>query len=753
MKRIACGLAFLCLAAMVSAQKGLSQNLKDLVETPGVTGYESAVAERIRAAAKPHKLETDNLGNLSVTFGSGAPHRLIAAPMDEPGYVISAITDDGYLRVQRLPQNAPHGLFDQLHFAQPVQIHTRKGKWVTGVVAGLSTHLQGGRRDTPRSNHPDDMYIDIGAATRAEARQAGVDVLDPIAIERELFPMGFNKRTGAALGDRFGPAALLEVLRRIEPAKVRGTLTIAFVAQQWAGARGLDRLTQRIKADELVYVGRLLPRRAAPGRGGAAPAGQRGQGGQRRAENAPAEPEPNPGDGVLIVSGETASPLAAELSAAAKEKGIATKPAASAPVRGPELPARFAYVAIATDWASTPAETLDLQDLRNLTNLLETYAQGSLTPEISGFDRLEGGMGKVLRPATAPSTATILSRLVESYGMSGYESAPREAIKNLLPSWAKPETDEKGNLILKVAAKKKGSKAPSITFVAHDDELGYQIDRITDDGRLVVTSRGGGTIYFFAGHPVLVHTSAGPRAGVMELPAGWDAPDFEWPRGRGADGESQLRVNVGASSAAQVAELGIKATDFITIPKKYRPLAGTRANGRSFDDRVGCTALIAAAWALGPGLADRDVTFIWAVEEEIGLRGAHADADRAAKNGTVPDFVFAVDTFVSADSPLESPRFADAPIGKGFVIRAVDNSNITDRKWVDKLIALARANQIPVQYGITGGGNDGSAYLKHGAVDIPISWPLRYSHSPGEVIDIRDVDALAKIVAAISRNW
>lgn len=753
MKRMACVLAMLFISLSVAAQKNPPQTLKDLVETPGVSGYESALAEKIRAAAKPHQLETDNLGNLSVTFGSGAPHKMIVAAMDEPGYVISAITDDGYLRVQRLPQTAPHSLFDQLHFTQPVQILTRKGKWVTGVVAGLSTHLQGGRRDAPRSNHPDDMYIDIGASSRAEARQAGVDVLDPIAIERELLPMGFNKMAGNALGDRFGAAALLELLRRLDPAKVRGSLTIAFVAQQWTGARGLDRLTQRIPADELVYVGRLLPRRATPGRG-APPANQRGQGGQRRGEAASTpEPEANPGDGVLIVSGDS-NGLAAELSATAKEKGIATKPAASAPVRGPELPSRFAHVSIATDWATTPAETADIQDLRSLANLLEAYAQGTVSA--SAADTLPSvaspSTGK--KPATAPSNTTILSRLVESYGMSGFESAPREAIKNLLPPWAKPETDEKGNLILKVASRKKGSKAPGITFVAHDDELGYQIDRITDDGRLVVTSRGGGTVYFYAGHPVLVHTASGPRAGVMELPAGWDAPNFEWPRGRAADGESQLRVNVGASSAAQVAELGInKDKDFITIPKKYRPLFGTRANGRSFDDRVGCTALIAAAWALGPGLVDRDITFVWAVEEEIGLRGAHFDADRAAKNGTAPDFVFAVDTFVSADSPLESPRFADAPIGKGFVIRAVDNSNITDRKWVDKLIALARANQIPVQYGITGGGNDGSAYLKHGTVDIPIAWPLRYSHSPGEVIDTRDVDALAKIVAAISRNW
>ena len=144
---------------------------------------------------------------------------------------------------------------------------------------------------------------------------------------------------------------------------------------------------------------------------------------------------------------------------------------------------------------------------------------------------------------------------------------------------------------------------------------------------------------------------------------------------------------------------------------------------------------------------------MWSTGEEIGLVGAKAVADRLAAEGATPDYVFAVDTFVSSDSPVESKRFADAPIGKGFVIRAVDGSNITDRVRVDKLIKMAKANQIAVQYGVTGGGNDGTVFLRHGAIDTPIGWPLRYSHSPGEVIDTRDLDALARIVAAIARGW
>ena len=124
-----------------------------------------------------------------------------------------------------------------------------------------------------------------------------------------------------------------------------------------------------------------------------------------------------------------------------------------------------------------------------------------------------------------------------------------------------------------------------------------------------------------------------------------------------------------------------------------------------------------------------------------------------AAAGRTPQYVFAVDTFVSSDSPLESSRFANAKLGSGFVVRAVDNSNIVSRANVDKMLSLARSRAIPVQYGVTGGGNDGSAFLRYGSMDVPVGWPLRYSHSPGELVDTRDVDALTRIVEAVATTW
>ena len=167
------------------------------------------------------------------------------------------------------------------------------------MVAGLSVHLQGARADTPKSADLENMYVDIGATSTAEVRKAGVDVLDPIAINRQPSELGYNKMAGASIGDRFGAAALVDLLREIDPAKVKGTLTVAFVVQQWTGARGLQRILSTMKPDEMIYVGRLLP-------GGPVP----GSESMRRA------PRREPGSGVLIGLEETngtPAGLAAEL--------------------------------------------------------------------------------------------------------------------------------------------------------------------------------------------------------------------------------------------------------------------------------------------------------------------------------------------------------------------------------------------------------------------------------------------------------
>lgn len=732
----------------------LVESLRALVETPAVSGYEQSVskiiAARLKAMAQHYDVKIDNLSNVTVTVGAGEPKRMLAAPIDEPGFVVSGITPDGYLTLQRLPQGGNLPLFNELHAAEPMKLQTAKGAWITGAMSGVSIHLQPQRQHPPSMADLDNMYVDVGATSAEQARAGGADVLSPVAIDRTFYALDFGRKYASpAIGDRFGAAALLEMLRVLDARKVKGTLTVAFVTQQWLGARGLQKVLYQLKPDELIYVGRLM-REAAPVRG-------RGNAQNNEEE---ATFKHTAGSGVLIASDKPDAEIggfAAELKQSAEQikVPIVTDFSASLFPRGgymeqAKLPERTVHLSIATAWPSTPAEYIDAGDINGLTALLEQYIQGSSQAPFS--------MNAVLpvpvvpkRPAAAPAPETILKDLVETYGVSGgHEQHMRDAVAALLPAWAKPETDDAGNLVLHWnGGTTSGPKKPSIAFVAHMDEIGYEVHAILPDGRLELESKGGGVLAYFLGHAALVHSTRHEWPGVLELPEGWEKADFQWPR----TPRQMFYMDIGARNADDVAALGIKTGDFVTIPKQYHKLMGRRASARAFDDRVGCTALVAATWALGQNVKGRDVTFIWSTSEELGLLGAAAAAKHLAADGKTPDYVFAIDTFVSSDSPIESKRFGDATLGHGFVVRAVDNSNVVPRDLADRVVSIARAAAISAQYGVTGGGNDGAAFLLYGATDVALGWPLRYSHSPAEVVDVRDVEALSKIVAAITQGW
>ena len=746
----ACLIYFLTSTLPVRAQSmhGLTEreasfnNLKSLDDVIAIPGYEKPLVDQISSQLAAFRPQVDNIGDVVVTLGSGAPHRLLVTGIDEPGFVVSAITDDGYLRVQRLPQGGLPPMFNELYSAQPVKIGTTAGGWIDGVVAGLSVHLAPGRANPPKSNDLDEMYIDIGAFSADEVRKAGVDVLSPIAINRSLFNLGDAEFAGAAVGDRFGAAALLEMLAHIDPAKLKGTLTVAFVVQQRTGARGLQRILTTMEFDEMIYVGRLFAGGPVTG-----------------AENLRRAPRKEPGSGVLFAGEETgAAPnsFAAELKQLADASKIPFAPDYSAPVvppsylPPPQMPPKSAHIGVAAAWADTPAETINTADFDNLVKLLVDYTQASGKSSFKLEQNSAAAAAERQAKGGASSATEVLQHLTEAYGVSNHEERVREMVRSLLPTWAASETDAAGNLIVRVGVAPPGSKAPRLLVIAHMDEIGFEVKSIASDGRLEVVWKGGGVQSYFSGHPALVHTNSGDREAVVELPENWDTPKFQWPTD---SGPKSYRVDAGARTPEEVEKLGIHVGDSITIPKAYRPLLGTRANGRSFDDRVGDTALIAALWALGNPVKDRDITFVFSTGEELGLVGAGALAKSLASQSRAPDFVFAIDTFVSADSPLESKRFGDAQIGKGFVVRAVDNSNIVPRVFVEKVMKLARDNQIPAQFGVTGGGNDGSAFVRYGSIDVALGWPLRYSHAPAEVVDTRDVDALGRIVAAIARSW
>lgn len=354
-------------------------------------------------------------------------------------------------------------------------------------------------------------------------------------------------------------------------------------------------------------------------------------------------------------------------------------------------------------------------------------------------------LGMLALPASAlaqqqPSLAdvrSVLAPLIETYGVSGMEGPVREAVSRMLPAWAQSTTDSAGNLIVSI-----GEGGPVVVFVAHLDEIGFVISAIRDDGTLELKQRGGFFPSLFEAQPALVHT------GGRSIPGVFMPRDSAGASPRRTPGP--IRADVGAGSRAGVEAMGIRVGHTLTMPKQFVPLRGTRATGRSFDDRVGCTAQVLALRQLDPKRLHHRIVFVWSVREETGLEGAKVVADAL---GLAPARVHAVDTFVSSDSPLEVKTFADVPLGSGAVARALDNSSVTPPALVDSLVRLAAQRKIPLQVGTTNGGNDGSVFASWGVPDVPLAWPLRYAHSPAEVIDLTDVQSLARLIQAVAEAW
>jgi putative aminopeptidase FrvX len=332
----------------------------------------------------------------------------------------------------------------------------------------------------------------------------------------------------------------------------------------------------------------------------------------------------------------------------------------------------------------------------------------------------------------------VLASLVETYGVSGMEAPVRSMVERLLPGNLPRQTDTAGNLWVTV-----GRGEPTVVFVAHLDEVGFRITAIREDGTLELEPVGGLFPSLWESKPALVHTGRSVVPGIF-MPrdsAALDAPTRTPPA---------MRADIGTNSRDATAALGVRIGNTLTMPKQYIRLAGSRATARSFDDRVGSAAQVLALRYLDRSRLRHKVIFVWSVREEIGLEGARAVANAL---GVQAARVHAIDTFVSADSPLEPKNFALAPVGGGAVARALDNSSVTPPALVDTLVSLARRYRVPLRVGTTNGGNDGSVFGRYGVPDVPIGWPLRYSHSPAETMDLRDLVSLARMVQAVAETW
>jgi putative aminopeptidase FrvX len=667
------------------------------------TGYETRAAERL--AAHMPGWQADRWGNLIVRVGSGSPRSVVACALDRPAYAASQITADGYLRVHRIGRGSRHPLWDQAFEAQQVRVLTTSGP-VAGVVARSNGHFGQQHRGDTAIVTADDLWVDVGASSAAEVRALGIELLDPIVRHLPPWPIA-GGIAGPGAGARVGCATVATLadaaLAGRAPAGETHFLLSAQEGFGWVGlssyiarSGGFDRVTILGPGEEVGGVETRL----------AGSLGRFGQVLEARGLSGVHWIAPTVRSPGSHMEGITEAEALGVYAAAGAELGLTTGD---------------------PDWVGAPPR----EPLRT------AHVDGSL-------DRV----------------ARVLTDLVERHGVPGHEWAVRRYVLESLPAWARERAvvDDIGNVMVEA-----GPERDTTVFMAHMDEVGYEVESIADDGTISLRRRGGAVSSAWEGQTALLHfdppdapsTARGdgadtdPRWKTQSLAATARAPlrGFFLTRDEADRKDPPPERAWFGLDAAELAEQGVRPGAMVTSHKEGLRLGRTRFVARALDDRAGTTGLLLAINAIDPDALPGKTIFTWSVHEEGGLTGAAAMARRFAASALR---IYSIDTFVSSDTPLESPHFAYAPLGDGPVLRAIENSGVSPDRERERVVAAAAGADIPLQMGLTQGSTDGTRFTFWGAPNQGLSWPGRYSHSPGEVLDLRDLQYLSELIVAVA---
>ncbi len=230
--------------------------LKSLSDAFGVSGFEGEVRGLIRQLIEPYvdELQVDPLGNLIATKrGRKRFKMMLDAHMDEIGLMISYIEEDGYLRF-----TAIGGWDERIIPAQAVTIQTRKGAKearlkVHGVIGSAPPHILK-KEELERPLKLEEMFIDIGASSRAEAEERGIKIGDPAVIHYPCERLNELYLRGKALDDRAGCAVLIKALEALKDEELDFTLVCNFAVGEEVGLRGARTAAYQIEPDIAIAI-------------------------------------------------------------------------------------------------------------------------------------------------------------------------------------------------------------------------------------------------------------------------------------------------------------------------------------------------------------------------------------------------------------------------------------------------------------------------------------------------------------------
>ena len=336
-----------------------------------------------------------------------------------------------------------------------------------------------------------------------------------------------------------------------------------------------------------------------------------------------------------------------------------------------------------------------------------------------------------------------LAELTAMHAPPGAEQPVIARLRDLFtPLVDSVRVDHMGNL---TATREGPPGSPHVVVSAHADEIGAMVASIEPEGFLSLLPLGGVQPRLLEGRAVWV----GGQAGVIGARSGHLIPRSEHGPGTSM---ADLYVDLGVDSAAEVEALGVGVGDPVVVISELRNLAGTRVAGKGIDNRVGCVVLLHLLRRLQSQSLTCRLTALVTVQEEVGLRGAQVAFTRLQ-----PNLAIVVDTFPAAGTPDTRHLAYTARIGLGTLITPLSSSRdsgfLIPHAARDAMIAAAQRAGVQYQLAVTGSGvTDAAAvHLAGGGVaTLEVKIPRRYSHSPVELVDLRDVAAVLDLVEELA---
>ncbi|MBZ9715904.1 M42 family metallopeptidase [Deinococcus multiflagellatus] len=337
------------------------------------------------------------------------------------------------------------------------------------------------------------------------------------------------------------------------------------------------------------------------------------------------------------------------------------------------------------------------------------------------------------RERSEPPVIAHLRQLVRLTGPSGSEGDVVRAVYRAASALAdEVRVDAFGNVIAVRRAAAEGARR--LLLAAHMDEVGFRVRQITPGGFLRLEKVGGTDDRILPAQRVWVRTQQSRLLGVIGTKSAHLLTDADRQR---VVPHPELYVDIGARSADEAVGMGVQLGDpvgFVGILTELGVNTG-RYTAHAVDDRAGCAVLLALLEHYQDAPPPVTVIFAFTVQEEVGLRGAQAVAQAHAA-----DAALALDMTAADDTPEFGA--CHLGLGSGPAVKVMDFSALAHPAIRRGLIAAADASGVPIQHELLRGiGTDAGAlqYSGHGIPAGTVSVANRYTHSPVEVVDERDL--------------